>query len=214
MTIRLLVVDDHALFRAGLVSLLDDMPEIIVVGEAGDGKEALEAAKRLTPDVILMDVNMPVMDGVEAVEALRRDDKKVHIIMLTISQHDDDLFGAIQAGAEGYLLKNAEPEDLRTAIMNVYEGKAVLSAEVTRQVLRAVANIHGPVPDAGLSKREMEVLECLAQGKTTYQIATELFVSENTIKTHIRHILEKLEAANRAEAVSKATQLGIIRTDR
>ncbi|RPI86200.1 MAG: DNA-binding response regulator [Chloroflexi bacterium] len=214
MTIRLLVVDDHALFRAGLVSLLDDMPEIVVVGEAGDGKEAVEAAKRLTPDVILMDVNMPVMDGVEAVEALRRDDKKVHIIMLTISQHDDDLFGAIQAGAEGYLLKNAEPEDLRTAILNVYEGKAVLSAEVTRQVLRAVANIHGPIPDAGLSKREMEVLECLAQGKTTYQIATDLYVSENTIKTHIRHILEKLEAANRAEAVSKATQLGIIRTDR
>lgn len=214
MKIRLLVVDDHALFRAGLVGLLNDMPEFIVVGEAGDGKEALEAARRLNPDVILMDVNMPVMDGVEAVEALRHEDKKAHVIMLTISQHDDDLFGAIQAGAEGYLLKNAEPEELRSAILNVYEGRSVLSAEVTRQVLRAVANIHGPVQDAGLSKREMEVLECLAQGKTTYQIASDLFVSENTIKTHIRHILEKLEAANRAEAVSKATQMGIIRTNR
>jgi DNA-binding NarL/FixJ family response regulator len=214
MTIRLVVVDDHALFRAGLVSLLNEMADIQVVGEAGNGKEALDVVRKHEPDVVLMDVNMPVMDGVASVQAIRESHKKLHIIMLTISKHDEDLFGAIQAGAEGYLLKNAEPEELRSAIVNVSQGRSVLSPEVTHQVLKAVARMQGPVPDAGLSKREMEVLECLSQGKTTYQIASELFVSENTVKTHIRHILEKLEAANRAEAVSKASQMGLIRSDR
>lgn len=214
MTIRLVVVDDHALFRAGLVSLLNEMPEIQVVGEASNGKEALEVVRRHDPDVVLMDVNMPVMDGVASVQAIRENHKKAHIIMLTISKHDEDLFGAIQAGAEGYLLKNSEPEELRSAILNVSQGRSVLSPEVTHQVFKAVARMQGPVPDAGLSKREMDVLECLSQGKTTYQIASDLYVSENTVKTHIRHILEKLEAANRAEAVSKASQMGLIRNDR
>lgn len=214
MTIRLVVVDDHALFRAGLVSLLNDMPGIQVVGEAGNGKEALEIIQRHKPEVVLMDVNMPVMDGVSAVQAIRERDQKIQIIMLTISKHDDDLFGAIQAGAQGYLLKNSEPEELKAAIINVADGRSVLSPEVTHQVLRAVARMQSPVPDAGLSKREMEVLECLSQGKTTFSIASELFVSENTVKTHIRHILEKLDAANRAEAVSKAAHLGLIRGDR
>jgi DNA-binding NarL/FixJ family response regulator len=131
--------------------------------------------------------------------------------MLTISKHEDDLFGAINAGADGYLLKNAEPEELRRAILNVYEGKSVLSPEVTRQVMKIVSNMQGYLPDKGLSKRELEVLAQLSQGKTTASISDELFISENTVKTHIRHILEKLEAANRAEAVSKATQLGLIK---
>lgn len=131
--------------------------------------------------------------------------------MLTISKKDEDLFGAIQAGADGYLLKNAEPEELRQAIHNVFVGKSVLSPEVTGPVLRVVANMQTQTGEGGLSKREVEVLECLAQGKTTLQIATDLFVSENTVKTHVRHILEKLEASNRAEAVSKANQLGLIR---
>lgn len=214
MMIRLVVVDDHALFRAGLVSLLNEMQDIKVVGEASNGKEALDVIQNQTPDIILMDVNMPVMDGVTAVQAIKERNKKAHILMLTISKHDDDLFGAIQAGAEGYLLKNSEPDELHSAIVNIYQGRSILSPEVTHQVLKAVARMQGPTPDAGLSKREMDVLECLSQGKTTYQIATDLFVSENTVKTHIRHILEKLEAANRAEAVSKASQMGLIRNDR
>ena len=131
--------------------------------------------------------------------------------MLTISNHEDDLFGAIRAGADGYLLKNSEPEELRKAILQVVEGKAVLSPEVTRSVLKVVVNGQGVVLDGGLSKRELEVLECLAQGKTTIQIASELYVSENTVKTHVRHILGKLEASNRAEAVSKAAQMGLIK---
>jgi DNA-binding NarL/FixJ family response regulator len=211
---RLVVVDDHALFRAGLVSLLAGMPDFQVVGEAGNGQEAVDLVKRTQPDVVLLDVNMPVMNGIETVGALRESGLKGKILMLTISKHEDDLFGAINAGADGYLLKNAEPDELRKAIRQISEGKAVLSPEVTRSVLKAVAGGQGVVLDGGLSKRELEVLECLAQGKTTLQIASDLYVSDNTVKTHVRHILGKLEAANRAEAVSKAAQMGLIRVDR
>lgn len=208
--IRLVVVDDHALFRAGLVSLLTSIPEFEIVGEAGDGRQALAVVREEKPDVVLLDVNMPVMGGVEMVEALQENDRP-RILMLTISKHDEDLFGAIAAGADGYLLKDAEPDELRRAINLVAEGKSVLSPEVTSRVLKAVSSSHGIPPDVALSKREMDVLKCLAQGMTSAQIAKNLFISENTVKTHVRHILEKLEASNRAEAVSRAIQLGIIR---
>jgi two-component system, NarL family, nitrate/nitrite response regulator NarL len=201
------------LFRAGLVSLLGDMPEFEIVGEAGSGEEALELADRLQPDVILLDVNMPGMDGVATMRALHRMKETAKVIMLTISRHDEDLIGAIQAGAEGYILKNAEPEELRSAILRVARGQSVLSPEVTHQVLRALASAQTTLPDPGLSRRELEVLGCLAHGKNTTNIASELFVSENTVKTHVRHILEKLEAANRAEAVSKAIQMGLIKNN-
>lgn len=209
-TIRIVVVDDHGLFRAGLVSLLTTISEFEIVGEAGDGREALSVIDEKNPDVVLLDVNMPVMGGVEMVEAIQEKDPP-KILMLTISKHDEDLFGAIAAGADGYLLKDAEPEELRRAINLVAEGKSVLSPEVTSRVLKAVSSSHGIPPDIALSKREMDVLKCLARGMTSSQIATELFISENTVKTHVRHILEKLEASNRAEAVSRAIQLGIIR---
>jgi len=207
--VQIVVVDDHALFRTGLVGLLEDIPEFKVVGEAANGLEALEVVRRTHPDVVLMDIHMPGMDGVAAVEALRMHEK-CRILMLTISKQEEDLFGAIHAGADGYLLKNAEPEELRKAILDVAAGKAVLSPDVTQPVLKAVA-YSAPGDEKGISRREVEVLQCLAQGKTTLQIAEALFVSENTIKTHIRHILDKLESSNRAEAVSKAAQLGIIR---
>ena len=212
--VRLVIVDDHALFRAGLVGLLVEMKEFEVVGEAGNGKDALQIITKTMPDLILLDVNMPIMNGVETVAAIRQMGSTPRIVMLTISKHEEDLFGAINAGADGYLLKNAEPEELRKAILQVYEGKSVLSPEVTRPLLKAVANSQGMVMDGGLSKRELEVLELLAQGRTTTQIATDLFVSENTVKTHVSHNLGKMEASNRAEAVSKATQMGLIRTDR
>jgi DNA-binding NarL/FixJ family response regulator len=208
--IRLVVVDDHALFRAGLVSLLSQMPDLEVVGEAGDGLEALEVVHRTQPEVVLLDVNMPEMGGVETVKALEAGER-CQVLMLTISKHDEDLFGAIAAGAEGYLLKNAEPDELRRAIQLVSEGKSVLSPEVTGRVLKAVSGTRGLSAEVGLSKREMEVLDCLAQGMTSAQIASGLYITENTVKTHVRHILEKLEAANRAEAVSRAIQLGLIR---
>jgi DNA-binding NarL/FixJ family response regulator len=209
--IRVVVVDDHALFRSGLISLLGEMPEFMVVGEANNGEEALEVVRRERPDVVLLDINMPVMGGVETVKAIR-DNLDCHIIMLTISKSDEDLFGAIMAGADGYLLKNASPDELRKGVLQVHEGMAVLSPDVTRQVLKVINVDSSRIPLCGLSSRELEVLECLAQGMTTGQVAGQLFISENTVKTHVRHILEKLEAANRAEAVRKAIQLGLIKS--
>jgi DNA-binding NarL/FixJ family response regulator len=211
--VRLAVVDDHALFRHGLVSLLREMDEFQIVGEAGDGMGALELVKRHNPDVLLLDVNMPGMSGVDVVRALRRmpEGEQCRILMLTISKSEGDLLGAIEAGADGYLLKNVEPDELRKSILLVQQGMSVLSPQVTRQVLRAATGGgQARASESGLSERELEVLECLAQGKTTSQIASELFISDNTVKTHVRHILEKLGASNRAEAVSKAIQMGLI----
>jgi DNA-binding NarL/FixJ family response regulator len=211
-SVRLAVVDDHALFRAGLISLLSEMPEFEVVGEAGEGRSALDLVDRTQPEVVLLDVNMPGMGGVETVRSLRSlpEKEQPRILMLTISKSEEDLMGAIAAGADGYLLKNAEPDELRKAILAVHQGMSVLSPHVTRQVLQAVNTEQALNPDVGLSDREMDVLECLAQGMTTAQIAEELYISENTVKTHVRHILDKLDASNRAEAVSKAIQMGVI----
>jgi DNA-binding NarL/FixJ family response regulator len=205
--IRLVVVDDHALFRAGLISLLGAMEEFDVIGEAGDGKSALDVIRTQKPDVVLLDVNMPEMGGVETVKAIRSHNEVCRVLMLTISKSDEDLFGAITAGADGYLLKNAEPEELRKSILLVHQGFSVLSPLVTRQVLKKVTSEKSSEND--LSDREIEVLECLSQGLTTAQIGAELYISENTVKTHVRHILEKLEASNRVEAVKKATVMGL-----
>jgi DNA-binding NarL/FixJ family response regulator len=209
MPIRLVIVDDHALFRSGLISLIQDIQGFEVVGEAGNGRDAIEVVEKSKPDVVLLDVNMPIMGGVETVRILRQQ-QDCRILMLTISKSEEDLFGAIAAGADGYLLKNATPDELEKSIQNVHRGDSVLSPEVTRQVLKAVNFDQTRTPDYGLSSREMEVLQCLAQGMTTAQISSDLFISDNTVKTHVRHILEKLEASNRAEAVSKAMQLGLI----
>jgi len=213
--VRLVVVDDHALFRAGLISLLNEMPDISIVGEAGDGHEALTILKNTETDVMLIDVNMPVMSGVDTVREIRSMPKsdQCHTIMLTISKNDEDLLGAIAAGADGYLLKDAEPEELYDSIMLVQQGMSVLSPKITRKVLQAVVSESNLLPDINLSRREMEVLESLSEGNTTIQIANQLFISENTVKTHVRHILEKLNASNRVEAVNKANQLGILKQD-
>jgi DNA-binding NarL/FixJ family response regulator len=213
--VRLIVVDDHALFRAGLISLLDEMEDIQVVGEAGDGLEALGLLPKIKPDVILLDVNMPRMSGVDTVKAIKRllQDEQPRILMLTISKNDEDLLGSIAAGADGYLLKDAEPEELHESIRLVHNGLSVLSPQVTHKVFKVVSSESARMPDTSLSSREMDVLECLSEGKTTVQIAKKLFISENTVKTHVRHILEKLNAANRVEAVNKAYQLGILKGD-
>jgi DNA-binding NarL/FixJ family response regulator len=208
--VRIVVVDDHALFRRGLISLLQDFSEFEVVGEAGDGREALRIISEQAPDVILMDVNMPGMDGIATVEALRKNKSRARILMLTISKQEADLMGAIVSGADGYLLKNTEPEDLRRAILLLTEGQSVLSPEVTAPVMRALSHNQSYGATNPLSERELEVLQCLARGHTTVQIGGDLFISENTVKTHIRHILEKLDASNRTEAVSKAIQMGLI----
>lgn len=212
-TVRLVIVDDHALFRAGLICLLGDIAEFQVVGEAGNGQEALDVIQKTRPDVVLLDVNMPIMGGVDVVRIVREwpAEEQCRILMLTISKSEADLLGAITAGADGYLLKNAQPEELRKAITQIHQGMSVLSPQVTRQVLQvAVAGKNNREIESVLSSREMDVLDCLAQGKTTIQIAGQLYISENTVKSHVRHILEKLDAANRAEAVSKAVQMGLV----
>jgi DNA-binding NarL/FixJ family response regulator len=188
--IRIVVVDDHALFRRGLVGLLSEMENFRVVGEASNGEEALDVIAKQAPDVVLLDINMPGM-------------------RLTISQQEEDLLGAIRAGAQGYLLKNAEPETLQNTIRQVMAGKSVLAPEVTAQVFRLVRSGHLGSFNV-LTEREVEVLRYLARGLTTSQTGTEMFISENTVKTHIRHILEKLEVSNRAEAVARASQIGLI----
>lgn len=208
--IRLLIVDDHALFRKGLVSLLDEMNGLVVVGDASNGQEALALLDRLQPDILLLDINMPVMDGLQTLAAIRKDRPEQKVVMLTISQNDDDLMSAIMAGANGYLLKNAEPEVLRATLQQVYAGNAVLSPEVTGRVFQAVRRSQFDRNKSLLSDREVDVLRCLARGQTTSQIAGTLFISENTVKTHIRHILEKMEVNNRAEAVARAAQLSLL----
>ena len=210
-TLRLVVVDDHALFRRGLVGLLEDMPEFTVVGQAGDGQQALPLIEKIRPDVVLLDLNMPNMDGIATLRALRERRLPVKVLMLTISQTDVDLLDAIRAGADGYLLKNTEPDDLRRAIRRVAEGQGALSPEVTGPVLRAVSRPATADQTNLLSERELEVLGCLVDGLTTQQISSRLFISENTVKTHVRHIFEKLEVSNRAKAVGKALQMGIIK---
>ena len=208
--IRLVVVDDHVLFRRGLIGLLSDMREFEVVGEAGNGTDALDVIAETDPDIVLLDVNMPGLSGVETLNAMREAGQKTSALMLTVSQDENDLVGAIMAGASGYLLKNAEPEVLRRTLMDVMEGKSVLSPEVTAQVFNVMRRTQSAREREIVSERELEVLRYLSRGRTTTQIASELFISENTVKTHIRHILEKMEVNNRAEAVSRALQMGLI----
>ncbi len=208
--IRLFVVDDHVLFRRGLIGLLSDMPEFEVVGEAGDGDEALQMIPKSGADIVLLDVNMPGLGGVETLRALRQEGHQTSVLMLTVSQEESDLVGAILAGASGYLLKNAEPETLRRTLLDVAGGKSALSPEMTALVFKVMRRSPSGRPQDLLSGRELEVLRCLARGQTTARIAAELFISENTVKTHIRHILEKMEVNNRAEAVAKALQAGLI----
>lgn len=207
--IRIVVVDDHTLFRRGLVGLLAEMDGFQVVGEASNGQEAISVVETQNPDIVLLDVNMPEMSGIATLTSMRKRGLSSPVLMLTISQQEEDLVGAIRAGAEGYLLKNAEPETLRETINQVVAGNSVLAPEITAQVFRLVRSGQFD-PVHLLTEREVEVLRYLSQGLTTAQTGSKMFISENTVKTHIRHILDKLDVSNRAEAVARATQLGLI----
>lgn len=207
--IRVIVVDDHTLFRRGLVSLLAEMEGIQVVGEASNGADALELITANNPDVVLLDINMPGMSGVETLTVLRQKGYELPILMLTISQQEEDLIGAIRAGANGYMLKNAEPESLRKTIEQVVAGKSILAPEITEQVFGMVRSGQLGIAKV-LTEREIEVLRLLARGSSTSQVAERISISENTVKTHIRNILAKLEVGSRTEAVAKATQLNLI----
>jgi len=211
-SLRVLIADDHALFRRGLQMVLEDEEDLEVVGEAGDGVEAVQMALELMPDVVLMDVRMPKNSGIEATEQIKDSLPHVKILMLTISDEEADLYDAIKAGASGYLLKEISIEEVAEAIRSVWAGQSRLSPSMASKLLsefqamskRAEEPEEPRVPR--LTEREMEVLRLVAQGLNNRDIAKELFISENTVKNHIRNILEKLHLHSRMEAVVYAVR--------
>ena len=209
-SLRVLVVDDQALFRRGLQLVLGTVDGIEVVGEAGDGREALQRARELVPDVVLMDVRMPVVDGIEAARHIRREVPGTRILMLTMSDDEGDLYEAVKAGANGYLLKEVGVEEVTEAILAVGRGHSLISPAMASKLLNEFNALveraeRGPqVPPPSLTAREVEVLRLVARGLSNRYIAAELFISENTVKNHVRNILEKLHLHNRMEAVMYA----------
>jgi DNA-binding NarL/FixJ family response regulator len=198
--IRLLLVDDHPVVRDGLRGVFADDPEFEVVGEAGNGAEAIARVERLGADVVLMDLRMPEMGGVEAIRRLRQTAPAVRVLVLTTYDTDSDVLPAIEAGATGYLLKDAPREELIRAVRAAVKGESVLSPAVAR---RLMGQVRRPPPEA-LSPRELKVLQLIADGATNREAAAKLFVSEATIKTHLLHIYEKLGVRDRAAAVGEA----------
>jgi DNA-binding NarL/FixJ family response regulator len=204
--LRVLIADDHTLFRRGLANLLNETQEFTVVGEASNGPEAVRLVSELRPDVVLMDVHMPGGGGVDAVRRLRETHPALPVIMLTVSDKDADLLAAIRAGARGYFLKNVETEELYASLRHAAAGQAVLDPSVTERLFQHIAQSAGA--DSPLSLREAEILKLIAEGCTNREIAGRLVVSENTVKTHVARILEKLGTPSRSEAVALAKSRG------
>jgi DNA-binding NarL/FixJ family response regulator len=216
--IRVLVADDQAAVRDGLVTLLDLDPQITVVAEAADGKQALDAVASTDPDVALMDLHMPGMDGIEATALITARHPRTKVVVLTTYADDASIHGALQAGALGYLTKDSGREDIARAVLAAAAGQSVLDGEVQRRLVSAVTTARpaaipeaaAPAPD-NLTMREVEVLRLIAAGRTNAQIAAELFVSEATVKTHINHLFAKTGARDRAQAVRYAYRHGLAR---
>jgi NarL family two-component system response regulator LiaR len=208
--IRIVLADDHAVVREGLRAFLELQEGIEVVGEAADGEEAVEEAERLRPDVMLMDLVMPRLDGVGAMRELRRRRPEIRVIVLTSFAEDERLLPAIQAGAAGYLLKNVEPRELARAVRAAHAGQALLDPAVAARLVEAIAQPAGDPPRAALTPREREILALVARGLSNKRIARELGVSEKTVKTHVGHVLAKLGATDRTEAAVRAVQAGLV----
>jgi len=213
--IRVLIADDHALFRRGLELVLATEPDIDIVGEATDGVEAVEQAEQLAPDVVLMDVRMPAMGGIEAARRIRAAQPAVKVVMLTVSEEEDDLFGAVRAGANGYLLKEVSIEEVAEAVRAVHRGHSLISPSMASKLLsefnvlsRRVEDQHGGSPR--LTDRELEVLRLVARGMSNKEIAADLVIAENTVKNHVRNILEKLQLRSRMEAAMYAIREKLI----
>ncbi|RPI82699.1 MAG: DNA-binding response regulator [Chloroflexi bacterium] len=209
--IRVLVVDDHPVVRKGIAALLGEFEDIEIVGEAGDGREAVSLFSKLSPDIILMDLVMPNMDGIEAIRVITNEYPKARILVLTSFINNDYLFPAIKAGALGYLLKEADPKDLVQAIRQIFNGKPSLDPSIARKVLLELGSptILKPTVDE-LTERETEVLTLLAEGLENNQIAERLSVADVTVRTHISHILDKLHLSNRVQATLYALREGYI----
>jgi DNA-binding NarL/FixJ family response regulator len=215
--VRVLLVDDQALFREALATLLATRPEIDVVGEAGDGAEALRRAADLRPDVVLMDLRMPVLDGVAATRRLRAEHPGVGIIALTTFDDDEDVFAAVRAGAVGYLLKDVSSDRLVEAVLAAARGESVLQPSVAAKLVARLAQLPedqpAPRPQplvVPLSDRELDVLRLLADGRSNREIAAALFLAEGTVKNHVTNVLGKLGARDRTQAALRARDLGCI----
>jgi DNA-binding NarL/FixJ family response regulator len=210
--IRVIVADDHALFRRGLEMVLESEPDIEVVAEATDGSQVVSLAVEHAPDLVLMDVRMPVQGGIEATKAIKEIAPNTKILMLTISDEEEDLYDAIKAGASGYLLKEISIEEVASAIRSVHAGQSLLSPSMATKLLNEFAAMarkdaqRQQAPPPRLTDREMQVLAHVAKGLNNRDIAQQLFISENTVKNHVRNILEKLHLHSRMEAVVYAVR--------
>lgn len=213
---RALIADDQALIRIGLRKILDAEPEMTVVGEAADGQQAIAEARRLRPDVVLMDIRMPVLDGIEATRRIVRDLPTTRVLILTTFGLDNYVYDALRAGASGFMLKDAPPEEIAAAIRIVASGEALLAPAVTRSVIEEFArNAPAPTPTpipalAELTPREQEVLDLLARGLSNPEISERLVISEATTKTHVARILQKLDLRDRVQAVIYAYETGLV----
>ena len=211
-SIKVIVADDHALFRRGLFMVLETEDDIDVVAEANDGEEAVELAEQHIPDLVLMDVRMPGITGIEATTAIKDKVPSTKILMLTISDEEEDLYDAIKAGASGYLLKEISIDEVADAIRSVHAGQSLISPSMASKLLNEFAAMakkdeeKQQMPAPRLTDREMEVLSLVAKGMNNRDIAKELFISENTVKNHVRNILEKLHLHSRMEAVVYAVR--------
>ena len=212
--IRVLLADDHAIVREGLRTLIGTEPGIEVVGEAEDGVEAVQKARTLQPDVILLDMVMPRKDGLEAIVEIMAEDRGAHILVLTSFSHDDKVFPAIKAGALGYLLKNASPHALLNAIRDVHRGEPIMSPDIASKLMRELQRSSDlPPTEEPLTGRELDVLRLVAQGQTNGEIAEALVIGVGTVRTHVSNILGKLHLANRTQAALYALREGLAPLD-
>jgi DNA-binding NarL/FixJ family response regulator len=216
MTIRVLVADDQSMVRAGFRMLLAGEADIEVVAEASDGREAVEKASRFRPAVILMDIRMPELDGLQATRRILEADNGARVLILTTFDLDEYVYEALRAGASGFVLKDDSPERLIAAIQTVANGDALLSPTITKRVIQKFARMPRPAPPKeldDLSERERDVFRLMAHGLSNGEIAQELFISETTVKTHVTHILQKLNLRDRVQAVVLAYQTGVFEAD-
>ena len=211
-----LIADDQALVRVGLRKILENEPDTTVIGEAGDGEDAVTEARRLRPDIVLMDIRMPVLDGIEATRRIVRDRSATRVLMLTTFGLDSYVYDALRAGASGFMLKDAPPEEIAAAVRIVASGEALLAPAITRAVIeefvrqRPPAAALDPPPVSDLTPREREVLDLLARGLSNSEICEQLVISEATAKTHVARILQKLDLRDRVQAVIYAYETGLV----